>query len=96
VAGLRLPALGKTTLALTMQLSADSPFERNVVSVAVDGRAAAQVVVRRVGGGTCTVPIPPSGATVSIQSTEWFRPSEVVHNGDVRRLSVQLVDLEQR
>jgi hypothetical protein len=96
VAVLRLPALGKTTLALTMQLSADSPFERNIVSVAVDGRAAAQVVVPRVGGVTCTVPIPPWGATVSVESAQWFRPSEVVHNGDARRLSIQLVDLEQR
>ncbi|PYQ30132.1 MAG: hypothetical protein DMF56_10455 [Acidobacteria bacterium] len=91
-ATIRLPQLGRKTVALQFSLSIDAPYESNAVEVLVDGQRAAQVNVPK----KPVWAIVPFGKEITIRSARSFRPDDVLHNQDRRRLAVQLTLFEQR
>lgn len=95
-AKIRIPALGRTSAVLTFNLSQTAPFA-NDIRVRAGDRELAGVRVDR--GAPASVTIPLSGNApldLTIQSSRSFVPDEIIHNGDMRRLAVQLVRLEQK
>ena len=91
-AALRLPALGKSRVALTFRLSPDAPYDMNTVHIVVDGRDTGGVIVRKTRG-TAVVPF---GSEIEIRSARSFKPDDVVHNRDKRELAVQLLEVKQQ
>src|SRR5581483_9495425 len=84
---LRLPAARLPHVTLTLQLSPDSPFESNVVTV---------------NGSRLTVTKQPSSITIpsapqiDIHAEQSFVPATVLHNQDPRVLAVQLLAVRQQ
>ena len=91
VATIRLPQLGKKTIAMQFALSSDTPYETNEVEILVDGVRQAFFRVRK-----RMWIVVPWGKEITIKSARSFRPDEVLHNQDKRLLAVQLTLLEQR
>lgn len=92
VATIRLPPLGRKTVAMQFSLSIDTPYETNDVEIVVDGTRQA---LFRVSGKPMWIVVP-WGKEITIKSKRSFRPDEVLHNQDKRLLAVQLTLLEQR
>ena len=92
-ATMRLPRVHGASLALTMQLSHDAPYETDDVRVLVNGRDVSRANVGR-SASTIDVPIP-ANENVELQliAQQSFSPANVLHNQDPRILAVQLVRL---
>lgn len=96
-ASLRLPQTHTAAVRLAFRLSADSPYDANVVHVAVNGRDAGSVAAKKHEMATIDVALPPDPAPViTMRSEQSFAPATVLKNQDPRLLAVQLVGLEQR
>lgn len=84
------------TVLLQLGLSQDTPYSTNRVTILVDGVMAASANVTR-GGTVIEVPVSSRRPGVlTIRSEQSFVPAQIVGNRDGRRISVQLLSLEQR
>jgi len=93
-ATMRLPRVHGSTVALTMQLSHDAPYETNDVRVLVNGRETTRAIVGR-SASTISVPIPQNeNVDLQLVAQQSFSPANVLHNQDPRTLAVQLVRSE--
>ncbi len=93
---LRLPPMKAPTVLLQLGLSQDTPYSTNRVTILVDGVMAASANVTR-GGTVIEVPVSSRRPGVlTIRSEQSFVPAQIVGNRDGRRISVQLLSLEQR
>ncbi|HWW62698.1 MAG TPA: hypothetical protein VN181_15090, partial [Thermoanaerobaculia bacterium] len=90
VAKIRIPALGRKSVALTFSLSQTAPFANDIrlgdTTLHVDLGKPVSI----------TIPMPANAPLdLTIESARSFVPDEIIHNGDKRRLAVQLTGLEQ-
>jgi dolichyl-phosphate-mannose-protein mannosyltransferase len=92
---IRLPRTHGASVALTMQLSHDAPYETNDVRVLVNGVETARANIGR-NPSTIDVALPPGPCDLRIAAGQSFSPANVLHNQDPRILAVQLLRLSSR
>jgi MFS family permease len=97
-AEIQMPPGGTRTVTIELMLPLESPIERNEVSIAVDGIAAATHTVERGPAKTVEVELPPGSPTLTFTAARSFVPAGVAHSlsRDARRLSVKLLGLSSR
>ena len=94
-AAIRIPAGHKPALAMTFELSPDTPYSSTAVRIAVGGREVGVIDVKK-EPVTTTIALPDGDVDIEIRAAQSFKPAEVLGNGDPRTLAVQLVRVEQR
>ena len=97
-AELRLPRMAAQSVRVRLGLPAIYPFEDNMLTIAVNGRRAAEVRVERGKPLQVDLPLSGPGAHVTFEAARSFVPAELpggLHR-DTRTLSVQLYDVELR
>ena len=94
-AAIRLPHDHSNKITLAFRLSPDTPYDSNVVHIAINGTPAGTVVARK-QAAPITLPLPAGPAEIEMHSDQAFAPATVLRNQDPRILAVQLVGVEQR
>jgi hypothetical protein len=87
---------GRGPVEIELELSPDPPYPRTTVEFLADGVPAGAVSVERGGLATACVPVPESGAMLTLRSSDSFVPAEHGGGRDLRRLAVKLLDLRRR
>ncbi|MEO8218692.1 MAG: hypothetical protein ABI718_16570 [Acidobacteriota bacterium] len=91
-----LPDVDAGLARMRFALSLETPFERNAVTIFVDGQRAARLDVTKVHGGSILLPLPAGSHLLLLASEKSFVPTEnSTVARDVRRLAVQLAGIEQ-
>jgi hypothetical protein len=90
---LRLPRAHGGSVAITMQLSHDAPYESNDVRVMINGSERARINIGR-SESTVNVPLNANENEIHLVAKESFSPANVLKNQDPRILSVQLIRLQ--
>jgi 4-amino-4-deoxy-L-arabinose transferase-like glycosyltransferase len=94
-AELELPSLDARSVRLQFGLTPETPYDASRVEVAVDGQVVTTATVTRLSG-VIDVPLRRNSRILTLRSAASWVPGEVIRNGDGRRLSLQLLSLEQR
>jgi hypothetical protein len=94
-AAIRLPHDHSNKITLSFRLSPDTPYDSNVVHIAVNGTPAGTILARK-QAASITLPLPAGPAEIEMHSDQAFAPATVLRNQDPRILAVQLVGVEQR
>lgn len=93
-ATIRLPRAHGDTAALTMRISADAPYDTDVVTISINGFDAAVVEVgKQPVVAKLVLPAEPQ-VDVRLRSSRSFAPGVILHNQDPRTLAVQLTRVE--
>jgi len=93
---IQLPRGGERTLLLTLGLPVLYPFERNELTISVDGRVARIVRLERDRQATVEIRVPAGSPVIGFRAAKSFVPAEVPGslNRDRRRLSVKIYRIE--
>ncbi|HET7437465.1 MAG TPA: hypothetical protein VFN10_22365 [Thermoanaerobaculia bacterium] len=93
---LQVPAIGRNSVTIDLQLSPTTPYATNDVQLLIDGKVATILRARRDAPVRATLPVKPNAPTnITLHAAQSFRPDDVLHNRDRRVLAVELVGLEQ-
>jgi hypothetical protein len=90
---LRVYPRGARAVSLVLGLTPQAPWPANAVTVAVDGRPAAEIIVPRDGRIATEIALPAGAAVeISLAAASSFVPAALGINPDRRALAVQLYD----